>query len=326
MVHKPLDDQKKPPQKFISFPKTQTCHGQLTSTRDVANGIEIMESSTTSKHFPHANYLRTHKVVQDSVKAAPPVSDFLDWFPSLTTLQATPDTDALNGGLSRSWHVCHRFTPSKATRSQSARLLLTPSTTALFPDGDKCPWPSALAIGQFNYGADNAFDYRAGFLCLYHTATMVFRSQPTRRFLHAFYIYQSKAEFWTFDHAGMYCSGELDMLSDFATILSTLLCLRLTIDEKLGMSKMVKHDEAGRSYVEADLETVTSPQASSYKSKLFLDDEPISISRRQFSESMACYRARLSGSAGEYIVKFNWEVWWRHREPKLLQLAKKKNV
>jgi hypothetical protein len=207
MVHKPLDDQKKQPQKFISLPKTQTCHRQETSTRDVANGIEIMESSTTSaaciahpeihgpvvgflsKHFPHANSLHTHKVVQDLVKAAPPVSDFLDWFPSLTTLQATPDTDALDDGLSRSWHVCHRLTPSKATRSQSARLLLTPSTTALFPDGDKCPWPSVLAIGQFNHGADNAFDYRAGFLCLYHIATIVFRSQPTRRFLHAFYIY-----------------------------------------------------------------------------------------------------------------------------------------
>jgi hypothetical protein len=25
-------------------------------------------------------------------------------------------------------------------------------------------------------------------------------------------------------------------------------------------------------------------------------------------------------------VKFNWEVWWRYREPKLLRLAKKKNV
>jgi hypothetical protein len=128
----------------------------------------------------------------------------------------------------------------------------------------------------------------------------------------------------------MYCSDELDMLSDFATILSTLLCLRLTIDEKLGMSRLVKHDEAGRSYIEVDLETVATPQASSYKSKLFLDDEPIAMSRRQFGESMACYRARLTGSAEsrglEHIVKFNWEVWWRHREPKLLQLAKKKNV
>jgi hypothetical protein len=56
----------------------------------------------------------------------------------------------------------------------------------------------------------------------------------------------------------MYYSDELDMLSDFATTLSILLCLRLTIDKKLGMSRIVKHDEVRRSYVEADLETVIS--------------------------------------------------------------------
>jgi hypothetical protein len=287
-----------------------------------------------SKHFPNANTLRLDTVVQHTIRAAPPIPDFLDWFPSLTTTQATAVADALHRGPSRSWHVCHQSPdqspPSKATPSKSAGLLLTPSTTTTpSAEGARPRWPDVLAIGQFNQGDDDPVDYRAGFLSLCRTARKVFRSQPTRPFLHAFYIWQSRAEFWNFDHAGMYCSDELDVRSDFGTIISVLLSFRLMTDKKLGMSTMVKLDEAGRSYIEVDAEIVASHQ--DWKSnKLFLDDQPIAMSGWPFGRSMACYRARLPGSAEyrerEYVVKFTWEVWWRHREPKLLRVAKDKKV
>jgi hypothetical protein len=72
---------------------------------------------------------------------------------------------------------------------------------------------SVLVVGFLNDGPTPTPDDKT-LLNFFRLATNIFAKQPERRFLRAFYIYNTSMEPWVFDKAGAY-SGELvEMSSD----------------------------------------------------------------------------------------------------------------
>lgn len=113
-----------------------------------------------------------------------------------------------------------------------------------------------------------AFVIRDGLLRLCRSAHQVFASQPTRLFLHGFYIRGSLIELWVFDRSGLYCSDLFDIRKDFIQFLSIVLSYQRMTDQNLGRINIIEKDKGG-SYIVLD--SVVMPSLG----KLYLESQPI---------------------------------------------------
>ncbi|KAI1369386.1 FunK1 protein kinase [Xylaria arbuscula] len=179
-------------------------------------------------------------------------------------------------------------------------------------------WDDVQVVGQFY--RNDVVSYRDGLVELSRSAYHVFASQPTRLFLHGFYIRRSLIEFWVFDRSGLYCSEVFGIQRDFDQFLSLVLSYQRMTDRQLGKGDIIETDEGGN-YITFGNSDMTS------LGKLYLECPPIAYRGGLSGNGTTCYRARKVGSnQWSYAVKFKWR-WVRKRpEDELLKLANKNHA
>ncbi|KAI0098049.1 FunK1 protein kinase [Nemania sp. FL0031] len=235
--------------------------------------------------------------------AAPSPDNFIQWF----SCYVSRELDGARG----SWRI------SKYDSDDDGAYLLL--TIPASPTSDvQTKWDHVQVIGQFYHRG--CVRYEDGLLRLCRSAYEVFASQPTRLFLHGFYIRGSLIELFVFDRSGLYCSDLFDVQKDFIQFLSIILSYQRMTDKNLGKIDIIKTDEGG-SYITLDSAVVPS------LAKLYLESQPIASRGKLFGTGTTCYRAKIPGSnRWDYVLKFKWR-WARERpEDELLKLAKKNGV
>ncbi|OBT55405.1 hypothetical protein VE04_04713 [Pseudogymnoascus sp. 24MN13] len=270
---------------------------------------ELLDNIDGRMHGPMSGFIKRYFGnlqcdPQDATLATTPSpDDFLEWFSS----HASGEFDGSRG----SWQI-----PEHGSDNAYARLLLTIPAS---PASDvQIKWEDVQVIGQFNHRA--CMKYQDGLLRLCRSAYEVFGSQPTRLFLHGFYIRGSLAELWVFDLSGLYCSDVFDIQKDFVQFISIIRSYQQLTDQELGKLDITQMDE-GRSYI--TLDSVEIPALG----KLYLEAQPIASRERLVGTGTTCYRARTPNSdRWDYVLKFKWR-WARDRpEDDFLNLASEKCV
>ncbi|KEZ41236.1 Uncharacterized protein SAPIO_CDS7324 [Scedosporium apiospermum] len=308
----------------------RTTHWRPSSPASRTSDQEILDNIDGRMHGPMGGFIKRYftnfqyvhqdaaleihaagKVVGRCVvpTAAPSPGNFLQWFSSYVSREL--------GGARGSWHISgDRGAPKHGGPDNGARLLLT--VPASPPSNVQMRWDDVQVIGQF-YPRRHVH-YQDGLLRLCRSAHEVFASQPTRLFLHGFYIRGPLIELWVFDRSGLYCSEVLDIEKDFIQFLSIILSYQRMTDQDLGKTNIIETDEGG-SYLIPDTAVIPS------LGKLYLESQAITSREGLVGTGTVCYRARLPGSnRWDYVLKFKWR-WARERpEDELLKLAKKKCV
>ncbi|KAJ0121961.1 hypothetical protein J7T55_002472 [Diaporthe amygdali] len=241
--------------------------------------------------------------------AAPSPDNFLQWFSDYMSRELD--------GARGSWHVSSGdAAPEHEIDGDGARLLLTMPTSPAFSAQTR--WENVQVIGQFYHRG--CVCYQDGLLRLCRSAHHVFASQPTRLFLHGFYIHGSLIELWVFDRSGSYCSDLFDIHKDFIQFLSIFLSYQRMTDQDLGKTNIIETDNGGKYII---LDSMEMPSLG----KIYLESQPIASRGGLVGTGTTCYRARLPDSdQWNYVLKFKWR-WARERpEDELLKLAKKKCV
>ncbi|CAG9945610.1 unnamed protein product [Clonostachys rosea f. rosea IK726] len=202
---------------------------------------------------------------------------------------AMDDQEILDNIDGRMHGPMDRFIKNVAPEHESAnngiRLLLTIPT---LPASDtQTSWDDVQVIGQYYH--HGCVDYQEGLLHLSRSAHQVFISQPTRLFLHGFYIRGSLIELWVFDRSGLYCSDVFDIRKDFVQFLSIILSYQRMTDQDLGNINIIETDKYGRYII---LDGAVTPSLG----KLYLDSQPIASSEGLVGNGTTCYRARMPDS------------------------------
>lgn len=236
--------------------------------------------------------------------AAPSSDSFLEWFSNYVS----PELDG-------SWDIS---SGDGENDDNGARLLLTMPASPATSNRQATRWGDVEVIGQFY--SPGSVCYQDGLLRLCRSAHQVFANQPTRLFLHGFYIRGSLVEVWVFDRSGLYCSDQFHVQKDFARFFSILLSYQRMTDQELGKLSIIDTDDGGR-YIHLD-----NPVMPSLR-KLYLDSNPIASREKLVGTGTTCYRARLPDlDRWDYVLKFKWR-WARDRpEDELIKLAKEKGV
>lgn len=270
---------------------------------------ELLDNIDSHMHGPMKGFIKKYFGnlqcdPQDATLPAPPSPDeFLRWFSNHISREAD--------GARNSWQI-----PENESADDGARLLLTiPASSA---SDVQTRWEHVQVIGQFNHRA--CVGYQNGLLRLCRSAYEIFASQPTRLFLHGFYIRGSLVELWVFDRSGLYCSDVFDIQKDFVQFVSIIRSYQRMTDQELGKLSIIEKDEGGN-YI--TLDSVEIPALG----KLYLESQPIASRERLVGTGRACYRARIPDSdQWDYVLKFKWR-WARDRpEDELLKLASKECV
>ncbi|KFX89502.1 hypothetical protein V490_06977 [Pseudogymnoascus sp. VKM F-3557] len=270
---------------------------------------ELLDNIDGRMHGPMKGFIKKYfcdlqyKPQDATLLAAPSPHDFLKWFSNHVSRE-------LAGGRG-SWQI-----PEEESADDGACLLLTIPASAATDAQTR--WDHVQIIGQFNHRG--SVSYQDGLLHLCRSAYQVFACQPTRLFLHGFYIRGSLIELWVFDRSGLYCSDVFDIESDVTQFLSVISSYQRMTDQELGKLGIIETDGGG-SYI--DLDSAEKPSLG----KLYLESQPIACRERLVGTGTTCYRARTPDSSRwDYVVKFKWR-WARDRpEDELLKLAIEKCV
>ncbi|OAQ59614.2 serine/threonine-protein kinase Sgk2 [Pochonia chlamydosporia 170] len=241
---------------------------------------------------------------------APSPDDFLQWFQNYLS----QESDGARG----EWHISRDSIAFEHERTgNGTRLLLNKAPSPA--NNAEIRWDQVQIIGQFYH--QSGFSYRDGLLSLCRSAHEVFASQPTRLFLHGFYIRGSFVEFWVFDRSGLYCSDVFDIQTDFIQFLSIILSYQRMTDQDLGELDTIKTDEGGSYMMFDGAETIPS------FGKHYLERKPVASREGIVGSGTTCYRIRMPRSSQwSAILKFKWR-WARERpEDELLRLAHEKGV
>ncbi|OAA46118.1 serine/threonine-protein kinase Sgk2 [Metarhizium rileyi] len=290
---------------------------QSSASQATTDDQEIFDNINGRMHGPMIGFMEKHfgnlQYTGQGASAAPSPDNFLQWF----STYASRELDGARG----LWHISQDSIASghESTKG-SARLLLAicPSPAYNYNHNIGTRWGHIQVIGQFYQ--HGCVCYQDGLLSLCWSAHQVFASQPTRLFLHGFYIRGSLIELWIFDRSGLYCSRVFNVQKDFNQFLSVILSYQQMTDEDLGKLDMIKTDIDG-SYIM--IHSAEMPSAR----KIYLESEPVASRQDLVGTGTTCYRVRMSESRRwSSILKFKWR-WARERpENELLELAKKNCV
>lgn len=253
------------------------------------------------------------KTVREICERHPPqgatnsVEEFCHWISALALENYV--------GARGSWRTCHSDQKHGTDLSTHVALAFTQRGHASDPD------EAALQIiGEFCPG--QATPYKDGLLNLCAEASSIFVAQPTRLFLHGFYIRGDWAELFVFDRCGLYSCNVFNIQEDFQRFITVLLKYSLMTDAELGLSDIIKHDGQGPYFAlkETACITLTGPM-------LRLEDSPLAIPEDLVSKATTCFRARLPDSDHwDYVVKFKWRLRDDIAEDQVLRYARERNV
>ena len=143
----------------------------------------------------------------------------------------------------------------------------------------------------------------------------VFTAQPTRRFIHGFFLHGTTMELWVFDRSGPYSSGEFDIHKEPEQFIQAITGYAMMSDEELGLDTFVERNGG-------DLFMTITEDATRKEKRLQLKQDPIAIQRAIVCRGTSCYRTEDS----EYVAKFSWTSHKRPSEADLLRLALRKGV
>ncbi|KAH8745703.1 hypothetical protein F5883DRAFT_609618 [Diaporthe sp. PMI_573] len=217
----------------------------------------------------------------------------------------------------------------RSTFSASPHRLLAGSDFKRKPDlflvlsGDSCydrkyGWADVRVIRELKKSEIRG-KYTEELLFFCGHAREVFASQPTRRFLHSFFIRGSVMELWLFDRSGLYSCKTFDIHQDPRRFVKIMAGNSQISDPELGVNTYIKEDDIGR-YIEF------KGSQKKEEERLYLEEKPIAFQRAIVCRGTTCYRAKRQGSEQwEYVVKFAWRSDRRRAEGELLKLAKGRN-
>lgn len=150
------------------------------------------------------------------------VEGFGHWLSAL----ATEDGMGARG----SWRtLCHADKRHETDLSAHVVLVFTKSVTYNEPEE-----ATVQVIGEFCPGQD--MSYKDGLLNLCAKASAIFAAQPTRLFLHGFYLRDNLAELCVFDRCGLYSCNVFNIHQDFQRFITVILKYSSMTNAELGLS------------------------------------------------------------------------------------------
>jgi serine/threonine protein kinase len=182
----------------------------------------------------------------------------------------------------------------------------------------KYGWADVRVIGELKKSTYKSFTTEL--IEFSGLAREVFASQPTRRFLHGFFIRGSMMQLSLFDRSGLCVSEDFDIHQDPCLFIKIMAGYSQMSDRELGENIFIKEDDTGR-YIDF------KGDEKKEEERLYLEKNPIAFQRAIVCRGTTCYRAKRQGSdQWEYVVKFAWRSDKTMAEGALLKRAKEKNV
>lgn len=179
-------------------------------------------------------------------------------------------------------------------------------------------WKDVQVIGE--HKTSNSKDFKPLLLQLCRYMRDVFTAQPTRRFIHGFFLCGTTMELWVFDRSGPYSSGEFDIHKEPEQFIRAIAGYAMMSDEELGLDTFIERDGEDRFI------TITE-DATGKERRLQLESDLIAYQRAIVCRGTSCFRARLpSFEDPQYAAKFSWTSDKRRPEADLLRLAHERGV
>ena len=141
-----------------------------------------------------------------------------------------------------------------------------------------------------------------------------FTAQPTRRFIHGFFLHGTIMELWVFDRSGPYSSGEFDIHEEPEKFIRAIAGYAM-MDEELGLDTFTELDDIGRFI------TISS-DATGKENRMQLDEAPFVKQHAVVCRGTTCFRSSDQAN----VVKFSWTSDKRPPEADHLRLAREKGV
>ncbi|KAF7558896.1 hypothetical protein G7046_g5256 [Stylonectria norvegica] len=163
-------------------------------------------------------------------------------------------------------------------------------------------WADVQVIGRFleddSVGMRQKEMYR-----LYKRARQMFKSRPTRLWVHAFQVDKKMIHLWIFDRNGLYCFADFN-LDDHERIDTIIAAYTHMSYVELGHNPMI-HINGNEQYVWYE-NGVRSDEAGPISYKLDLV-EPLEYPKPIVSLDPIYYHAKCSDSQADFVVKFSWD-------------------
>ena len=260
---------------------------------------ELQSAADVDQHFAALWTLFELDKKEDSLLLEPPSArNLLHWFAAFS-LHSKSDRS------SNVWRMCF---PDPRNNENDAICFIN----HLQADQN---WLQIKAIGRICQESSPT-SYTDGLLSLFGLSRKVFAAQPTRLFLHGFYVHESLLELWVFDRSGAYSSETLNHQTDFKKFVCILLGYQLMSDEQLGLNEILTRQDPH------------SCVLLSGANKVFLEQKPFVASEDVVGNGTTCFRAKSQESESwDRIVKFKWRLGWRDRpEEDMLKLVNERQV
>ena len=173
-------------------------------------------------------------------------------------------------------------------------------------------WKDVRVIGEHRQSKD---DFKTLLLQLGRYMRDVFTAQPTRRFIHGFFLHGTTIELWVFDRSGPYSSGEFDIHEEPEKFIRAVAGYAMMSDEELGLDTFVERNGG-------DLFITITEDATGKEKRFRLERAPLVVQRAIVCRGTTCHRTKDL----EDVAKFSWTSAKRPPEADLLRLAHQKGV
>ncbi len=178
--------------------------------------------------------------------------------------------------------------------------------------GGKHDWKDVRVIGELKR---SEWNLKKILLQLARYMRDAFTAQPTRRFIHGFFLHGTIMELWVFDRSGPYSSGEFDIHEEPEKFIRAIAGYVMMDDEELGLDTFTEQDDRGR------LITI-SKDATGKENRMQLYEAPFVKQRAVVCRGTTCFRSSDQAN----VVKFSWTSDKRPPEADHLRLAREKGV
>ena len=173
-------------------------------------------------------------------------------------------------------------------------------------------WKDILVIGEHKQSKS---DFKFLLIQLSRYMRNIFNAQPTRRFIHGFFLHGTTMELWVFDRSGPYSSGEFDIHEEPEMFIVAIVGYAMMSNEELGLDTFIEHNGEDK--------LITFTDDTTGKKKEFqLEQNPFFKQRATVCRGTTCYRT----SDQETVVKFSWTSDKRPSEAKFLNIARERGV
>lgn len=160
-------------------------------------------------------------------------------------------------------------------------------------------WKDVQVIGKHRVSLN---EWKKKLLQIIRYVRDVFSVQPTRRFVHAFTLFDTTIELWVFDRSGPDSSGAFDIHDKPENFIRALMGYTLMSDDELGLDSFTEHDGQDNSI------TIHNDTAGK-EIKIQLEQQPMVIQRAIVCRGTTCYRSK----DGKQVVKLSCQVICDHK-------------